>query len=64
MTDTDKWKYAKFDGHGAYTLPDGSKYTGQWRYGKFNGQGTLYSYTWPNGSSKYTGEFKDGERVP
>ena len=45
------------NGQGAYTYPNGEKYTGEFRDGKYNGQGTLTS---PGGGS-YAGGFLDGK---
>jgi len=45
-------------GHGNYTLPDGTRYVGNFKDGNFNGQGTK---TWPSGN-KYVGEWKDDKR--
>ena len=46
-------------GHGTLTFSNGYKYVGEFLDGEMNGQGTL---TLPNGSTRYVGEWKDGER--
>eukprot|EP00581_Thalassiosira_minuscula_P017116 CAMPEP_0183721278 /NCGR_PEP_ID=MMETSP0737-20130205/13604_1 /TAXON_ID=385413 /ORGANISM="Thalassiosira miniscula, Strain CCMP1093" /LENGTH=1127 /DNA_ID=CAMNT_0025951261 /DNA_START=193 /DNA_END=3576 /DNA_ORIENTATION=- len=46
------------NGHGVYTLPDGSVYDGEWRDNIQNGWGV---FRWPDGSV-YEGQWKDGRR--
>ena len=33
----------RFDGHGTYTFPDGSKYVGQFKHGMFHGKGVIHN---------------------
>ena len=42
-----------FNGHGTFTLPNGTKFVGEWKDGMPNGQGTV---ALPDGK-KYVGEF-------
>ena len=64
-TDGDKYtgefKNNEHNGQGIYTFANGDKYTGEWKFNRKHGQGT---YTDANGAIVYTGEWKDGKRVP
>lgn len=51
-----KIKYAKPDGEGTATFPDGSKYVGEFRNGLPHGQGISTSLF----GEKYVGEFREG----
>ena len=44
-------------GYGAYTYPNGDKYTGEWQDGQRHGRG---KYEWPIGNI-YQGMFQNGE---
>jgi len=54
-----EFKAGRFDGHGVYTYPDGSKYIGNFQQDKRHGEGVFID---ANGV-KFNEEWRKGERI-